>query len=95
MVLTDTVFAISHEKKYSTPRSYETNLWSIKMFRHPGNSNLTLHYEETYLGLPVLFDKGPFILEYLNRLHQTLTIAIGQYSRVFAFRLDPCGYTQV
>jgi len=58
------------------------------MTRHPRNSNLTLHYEGTYLGLPVQCDKGPFIREYLNRLHQTMNLAIEQYRRVFAFRFD-------
>ncbi|NMM38055.1 MAG: inovirus Gp2 family protein [Glaciimonas sp.] len=58
------------------------------MIRHPINSNLTLHYEDNYLGFPVQFDKGPFIREYLNRLHQTVSSAIGQYPRVFAFRFD-------
>lgn len=58
------------------------------MIRHPSNSNLTLHLEDTYLNLPVQFDKGPFISEYLNRLHQTIARAIDQYRRVFAFRFD-------
>ncbi|PUA19194.1 inovirus Gp2 family protein [Glaciimonas sp. PCH181] len=58
------------------------------MIRHPANSNLTLHFDDTYLGLPIQFDKGPFIREYLHRLHQTMTRAINQYPRVFAFRFD-------
>lgn len=65
------------------------------MIRHPENSNLTLHFEDTYLNLPVQFDKGPFIREYLDRLHQTIARALDQYRRVFAFRFDlrlPPGY---
>lgn len=58
------------------------------MIRHPRNSNLTLHYEDNYLGLPVQFDKGPLIYEYLHRLHQTVMRALDQYPRVFAFRFD-------
>lgn len=58
------------------------------MTRHPTNQNLTLYYDSMYLGLPVQFDKGPFILEYLHRLHQTMACAINQYRRVFAFRFD-------
>lgn len=58
------------------------------MIRHPDNSNLTLHYDSSYLGLPIQCDKGPFILEYLQRLHQTMNRAIDQYRRVFAFRID-------
>ena len=58
------------------------------MIRHPVNTNLTLHYDSTYLGLPIRFDKGPFIREYLHRLHQTMFRSIDQYRRVFAFRVD-------
>ena len=43
------------------------------MIRHPKNTNLTLHYENTYLGLAVQVDKAPFIQEYLSRLHQTIS----------------------
>ncbi|SFI22132.1 Protein of unknown function [Collimonas sp. OK307] len=58
------------------------------MIRHPDNSNLTLHYDSMYLGLPIQVQKGPFIREYLHRLHQTMSRTIDQYRRVFAFRLD-------
>jgi len=58
------------------------------MVRHPGNTNLTLHYDATYLGLPVQQDKGPFVLSYLERLKQTIDRALAQYRRVFAFRVD-------
>ena len=58
------------------------------MTRHPINPNLTIHNEDNYLGFPIQVDKGPFILEYLQGLHVTMTRAIGQYSRVFAFRFD-------
>lgn len=58
------------------------------MIRHPSNSNLKLHYEDTYLGLPIQADKGPFVVEYLGKLHQTISRAVGQYRRVFAFRFD-------
>lgn len=65
------------------------------MNRHPANSNLTLYYGTDYLGMPLLFDVAPFVQQYLHRLHQTLTRALGQYRRVFAFRFDlrlPPGY---
>lgn len=58
------------------------------MARHNDNPNLTFHYDNTYLGLPVQFDKGPFIREYLDRLYQTIYRALNQYPRVFAFRFD-------
>ena len=65
------------------------NYRNIKMtVRHPANPNLTLHYEDAFLGLPIQFDKGPFVREYLERLHQTTFRALDQYKRVFAFRFD-------
>lgn len=63
--------------------------------RHPGNSNLTLWYEPYYRGLPVMFEKGPFITEYLEKLRQTTQRALLLYPRVFAARIDlkfPDGY---
>ena len=58
------------------------------MIRHPSNTNLSLHYENTYQGFPVQVEKGPFVSEYLNRLYQTVDRALTQYPRVFAFRFD-------
>ena len=58
------------------------------MIRHPSNSNLTLHYENTFRGLPIQADKGPFVVEYLEKLYQTIARAVNHYSRVFAFRFD-------
>jgi hypothetical protein len=58
------------------------------MIRHPKNTNLTLHRDVAYQGLAVQVVKGPFISEYLYRLHQTLERALTQYPRLFAFRVD-------
>jgi hypothetical protein len=52
------------------------------------NPNHTLHFEDHYQGLRIQFDKGPFIREYLDRLHQTLARSLNDYKRVFAFRFD-------
>ena len=58
------------------------------MIRHKSNKNLTLHFAPLYEGLPIQEDKGPFICEYLHRLHHTMNRAISQYREVFAFRCD-------
>jgi len=60
----------------------------MQLKRHAVNPNLTIYNDSTYLGLPLMVAKGPFVIEYLERLHQTITNAIGQYPRVFAFRFD-------
>lgn len=58
------------------------------MTRHPANRNLTLYFHDKYMGLLLQFDKAPFILQHLDRLYKTITLATSQYRRVFAFRLD-------
>lgn len=58
------------------------------MPRHPSNTNLHLHHANTFQGLPVMAEKGPFIEQYLSRLHCTIERSLRQYSRVFAFRVD-------
>ena len=56
--------------------------------RHPDNNNLSLYYDDTYVGLPVMIEKGPFIREYLSDLKHTIDLALAEYPRVFAFRVD-------
>jgi hypothetical protein len=58
------------------------------MSYNPSNPNLTLHVESYYQGLPIQVDKGPFIGEYLHRLHQTVMRATEKYREIFAFRFD-------
>lgn len=58
------------------------------MNRHPENSNLLLHHEPHYRGLPIQMQKGPFIAQYLDRLYTTMSRALDEYSRVLAFRVD-------
>lgn len=58
------------------------------MPRHPQNSNLHLHFGDTYEGLPVMKEKGPFIREHLERLKHTIDLALEQYPRLLAFRVD-------
>lgn len=56
--------------------------------RHSGNPNLSLVYGDAHKGFRVQEDKSPFVREYLDRLHQTVSCALAQYPRVFAFRVD-------
>ena len=58
------------------------------MQRHPSNKNLRILHGETFEGLPIMASKGPFIYEHLAKLKLTITRALGQYPRVFAFRCD-------
>ncbi|MBL7230762.1 MAG: inovirus Gp2 family protein [Pseudomonas sp.] len=56
--------------------------------RHPDNNNLRLHYDETFEGLPLMVSKGPFIREYLSDLKHAIELALAEYPRVLAFRVD-------
>lgn len=56
--------------------------------RHPDNNNLILHYADTFEGFPLMSDKGPFIREYLSALKHTIELAIAEYPRILAFRVD-------
>ncbi len=58
------------------------------MARHPDNTNLHIYTADTFQGFPLMVDKGPFIREYLSRFYETLDLALEQYPRVFAFRID-------
>ena len=58
------------------------------MTHHETNPNLILHYGDSYQGLPIQADKGPFISQYLARTYQTIERALSAYPRVFAFRFD-------
>ena len=69
-------------------KDYGLQRRSTNMIRHPDNSNLSLHIDHTYKGLPVQVEKGPFIRKYLANLLVTINRSLTHYPRVFAFRVD-------
>lgn len=56
--------------------------------RHQENTKLTLHTEETYRAFPVMSKNGPLIKEALERLYSTINLALNEYPRIFAIRID-------
>ena len=56
--------------------------------RHPDNPNLHLHYGDTFEGFPIQSEVGPFIRECLSDLKRTIDLALAEYPRVLAFRVD-------
>ena len=58
------------------------------MKRHSQNQNLIIHEGSDYSGMPVQVSKGPFVKQYLEKLSGTMELALKQYSRVLAFRVD-------
>jgi hypothetical protein len=57
--------------------------------RHPYNTNLSLHSDSHWNGLPVMASpKRPLIDQYLARIHETLSRSLEEYPRSFAIRFD-------
>ncbi len=56
--------------------------------RHSANTNLHLYYDDIFAGFPVQKEKGPYIREYLTDLKRTIELALDEYPRVLAFRVD-------
>lgn len=58
------------------------------MKRLPTNPNLHLHSDDSFHGLRVYTQRGPLVLEYLERCEQVIQTSLQQYARVTAFRVD-------
>jgi hypothetical protein len=58
------------------------------MIRHPSNPNLVLHYDPVIRNLPVMVHKGPLVLNYLERLFETIQRSLEDHPRTFAIRFD-------
>ncbi len=57
--------------------------------RNPSNPNLHLGFNTSFRGMPVQEEYLPMVTEYLEDLQETLEIALHDYPRVLAFRVDP------
>ena len=58
------------------------------MKRHKINTNLSLHYNDTYQGLPVMVGKGPFVVNHLFQLQHLMVSALTRHHRIYAIRFD-------
>lgn len=56
--------------------------------RHPVNKNLLVVQGHCHRGVLVQFDKGPFILQYLNSLYDHTDSVLAKHRCTFAFRVD-------
>ncbi|MDT4842474.1 Inovirus Gp2 [compost metagenome] len=66
----------------------DTNTTQRYPLRHPDNPNLHLHYGDTFEGFPIQSEVAPFIRECLSDLKRTIDLALAEYPRVLAFRVD-------
>jgi hypothetical protein len=55
---------------------------------NPSNRNQRLFDGWKYKGLPVMQDKGPFVVEYLEALYEVIERSQYEYNRVCAIRFD-------
>ena len=56
--------------------------------RHPFNSNLHLWYDPVWNSYPVMVYQGPLIVEYLQRINDTLWRATTDHPRTWIIRVD-------
>lgn len=56
--------------------------------RHSENTNLVLHYENMWNGLPVQTHRGPLVVNYLESILATIQNATREYPRTAMMRLD-------
>lgn len=61
---------------------------SMNQKRVKENTNLWIHTDSEFKGLPVMADRGSLISEYLDRAYNTIQKALDHYPRVFAIRFD-------
>lgn len=67
------------------------------MKRHKDNTNLRLINGSRYKEYSVQGTHGPLIANYLDKAIETVSLALDQHSKVFAFRIDlhfPSGFEQ-
>ncbi|EPU4807222.1 inovirus Gp2 family protein [Vibrio cholerae] len=52
------------------------------------NKNLRLTNKKTFLGRPIQTEHGPLYVDYLEKMHDTIDLALGEYPRLMAIRVD-------
>lgn len=60
----------------------------MQCIRHPKNSNLTLHYDNHYQGLPLYAKNKPYIREQLDAIYGVMNKAIDDHPRTIAIRVE-------
>jgi len=52
------------------------------------NKNLRLTTKKTFLGRPIQTEHGPLYIDYLEKMHNTMDLALDEYPRLMAIRVD-------
>lgn len=58
------------------------------LHRHSQDPNLCIYYGYEHEGMPLIWQQGPFIYNYLQRIDQTLQGALQDHSHIMAVRVD-------
>ncbi|WP_336368097.1 inovirus Gp2 family protein [Marinobacter sp. C2H3] len=58
------------------------------LYRHPQDRNLWIYNGYFYNGMPLIWQKGPFIYNYLQRLDETIQGALNDHADIMAVRVD-------
>jgi hypothetical protein len=58
------------------------------LYRHSSDPNLWIYNGHYYSGMPLIWQQGPFIHNYLQRIDQTIQGALREHDSIMAIRVD-------
>lgn len=58
------------------------------LYRHSFDTNLWIYHGFHYNGMPLIWQQGPFIYNYLQRIDQTIQGAFQDHANIMAVRID-------
>jgi len=56
--------------------------------RHHQDPNLWIHYGREYNGMPIVWQRGPYIYNYLQRMDETIQGALNEHFTIMAARVE-------
>lgn len=59
-----------------------------QVYRHHQNTNLFVYEGREYNGMPIVWQRGPFFINYLQRIDETIQAALRDHSSIMAVRVD-------
>ncbi|WP_227515460.1 inovirus Gp2 family protein [Marinobacter salinus] len=61
---------------------------TLNLYRHSSDPNLWIYNGYAYNGMPLVWQQGPFIHNYLQRIDETIEGALRQHASIMAVRVD-------
>ena len=56
--------------------------------RHHQDPNLLIYYGREYNGMPIIWQRGPYIYNYLQRIDETIREALNEHKTIMAVRVE-------